>query len=124
MKSVLYSIILILIMLSLTTCYYYKEDIRYSKNQCDTTNITFSGKVVPVFAQNCLICHGNAVAPPDGGGLRLENYADVKMNITRAFGAMSHAPGFFPMPLGQSATIDTCEIKIVRIWKDAGMPDN
>lgn len=124
MKSVFYSILLIIIMLSLTTCFYNKEDILYAKNQCDTTNITFSGKVSPVFAKNCLVCHGNAVAPPDGGGLRLEDYADVKANISRAYGAMSHLPGFIPMPLGQSETIDQCEIKIVRIWKDSGMPDN
>jgi len=124
MKSIFYSILLIIIMLSLTTCYYYKEDIKYPKNICDTTNITFTGKVAPVFARNCLVCHGNAVAPPDGGGLRLELYADVKTNINRAFGAMSHLPGFIPMPLGQSETIDPCDIKIVRIWKDSGMPNN
>lgn len=111
-------------MLSFTTCYYYKEDIISPKNICDTTNITFTGKVAPVFARNCLVCHSNAVAPPDGGGLRLEHYADVKTNINKAFGSMSHLPGFVQMPLGQSETIDPCEIKIVGIWRNSGMPNN
>ena len=124
MKSFFYSILFLFVIASFTTCYYYKEDIRYSNNACDTTNITFTGKVAPVFANNCLVCHGNSVAPPDGGGLRLQDYADVKANITKAFGSMSHLPGFIPMPLGQSETIDPCSIKIVRIWIDAGMPDN
>lgn len=124
MKSFFYSILFLFVIASFTTCYYYKEDIRYSNNSCDTTNITFTGKVAPVFASNCLVCHGNTVAPPDGGGLRLQDYADVKANITKAFGSMSHQPGFIPMPLGQSETINPCSIEIVRKWIDAGMPDN
>jgi hypothetical protein len=124
MKPLVYLVLLFIISITCSTCLYNKEDILYAEKSCDTTNITFSGKVAPVFARNCLVCHGNAVSPPDGGGLRLQDYPDVRANITRAYGSMSHKPGFVPMPLGMSGTIDSCEIKIVRIWMNAGMPDN
>ena len=111
-------------MFSFSNCLYNKADILYPANACDTSNVTFKGKVAPVFASHCLVCHGNSVSPPNGGGHRLQDYADVKANILIAYGAMSHQPGFIPMPLGQKETIDPCEIKIVRIWKDAGAPNN
>jgi len=126
MKSFISIFVILFFILSFNECTYNKEDVLYSTktNTCDTTNITFQAKVAPIFAQNCLICHGNAVSPPDGGGIRLQDYQDVKANIDRVYGAMSHKAGFIPMPLGSTSTIDPCQIKIVRIWKDAGAPNN
>jgi hypothetical protein len=127
MRKIFYFLILAFIIFSFSKCYYYKEEVLNPvlANSCDTTNITYSGKVVPIFATNCLSCHGNAaVAGGDGGGIKLEDFPDLKANLNRAYGAMSHLPGFFPMPKGMSSTIDPCQIKIVRIWKDAGALNN
>ncbi|HLP04411.1 MAG TPA: hypothetical protein VK152_03180 [Paludibacter sp.] len=107
-------------------CVYNNEEDLYpgQTETCDTTNITFSGKVAPVLRANCLACHGNSVAASNGGGIRLEDYSDVSANIQRLFGAMSHQPGYIPMPKGISSKIDECQINAVRIWKEAGTPDN
>ena len=124
MKSLFYFTILVVILFIFSRCVYNKAEVLYPNNKCDTTNITFTGKVAPVFANHCLSCHGNAVSPPDGAGIRLQDYADVKTNLALAYAAMTHQSGLVPMPLGQTETIDACEITIVRIWKDAGAPNN
>jgi len=126
MKILIYFGLLVVVALVLSTCAYNNEEVLYPKlaNTCDTTNITFSTKVAAVFSKNCLSCHGNSVATSNGGGIRLQDYVDVKANLDAAYGSMSHKQGYTPMPKGMSNTIDTCEIKIVRIWKDAGAPNN
>ena len=127
MKKTIYFLLLVFIGINLSTCTYNNEQTLYPvlSNTCDTTNITFSGKVAPIFRANCLSCHGNAaVAAGNGGGIRLENYSDLKAILNRAYGSMAHLPGYVPMPKNMSGTIDTCQIKIVGIWKAAGAPDN
>jgi len=124
MKSLLEIVILIIIILSLSTCYYNKEEILYQDKSCDTTNITYIGKIDTIFSKKtCFSCHASTVAPPDGGGLQLDKYAIVKANINRVIGAITHQPGFKSMPLGQSETIDPCSINIIQLWKAAGMPE-
>ena len=124
MKSLFNITILIIILISFSTCFYNKEEILYPDKSCNTTNITYLGKIDSVFSKNtCFSCHASTVAPPDGGGLQLDKYATVKENINRVIGAINHQPGFKPMPLGQSEKIDPCSILIIQLWKDAGMPE-
>ena len=124
MKSFVFVFFLFIVMFSFSNCLYNKEDKLYPDNPCDTTHITYNGKIDSVFAANtCYTCHATSVAPPDGGGLRLDIYPVVKENINRVYGAITHKNGFKPMPLGQSETIDPCAIKIIQIWKDSGMPE-
>ena len=117
---------MVVIVLGLTTCTYNNEEVLYSNSNdsCDTTNITFKTKVTSVFSRNCLACHGNSVADNNGGGIRLQDYNDVKAILNNAYGSMAHLPGYPPMPKGMSNTIDACDIKTVRIWKEAGAPNN
>ena len=95
MKKTINFLLLVFIGISLSTCTYNNEQTLYPvlSNSCDTTNITFSGKVAPIFKANCLSCHGNAaVAAGNGGGVKLEDYSDVKANLNRAYGSMAHLP--------------------------------
>jgi len=125
MKSSICLFFLIIIPLSFSSCLYDKQDKLYPNQPCDTTHITYNGKIDSVFVRNtCFTCHATSVAPPDGGGLRLDIYSVVKENINRVYGAVSHQSGFKAMPLGQSETIDPCALKIIQIWKDSGMPEN
>jgi len=112
--------------LGLCTCFYNKEEVLYPNqtNTCDTTNITFNGKVVAVLEANCFRCHGNAVAISEGAGIRLEDYADVNDRMDQMYGAMAHLDGYLPMPRDKSSKIDSCQIKTFRIWKDAGGLNN
>lgn len=126
MRKKIYLFLFLLILFGFNSCYYHNEETLYSNatNTCDTTNITFKATVAPIFRENCLSCHGNAVASSNGGGVRLEDYVDVKEHLDHAYGSMSHLPGYLPMPKGMSNTIDECQIKKVRIWKDAGGLNN
>jgi len=125
LKSGFYLSGFIILLFSLTTCYYNKEEILYPDKPCVTTHITFTGKIDSLFATNtCYTCHASSVAPPDGGGLKLDKYTVARDNINRVYGAVTHQNGFFAMPLGQNETIDPCAINIIQVWRDSGMPEN
>ena len=110
-----------------SACYYDNEEFLYPQvnNTCDTTNITFSKSIVPILANNCLSCHSNASAAGLGANVKLENYADVKVYADnhKLFGSINQSAGFFAMPLG-SPKLDDCKIKTVRLWINAGAPNN
>lgn len=126
MKATIFVVILVIFGLSFTTCNTNNEEQLYptTNDSCDTTDITFTAKVAPIFVENCVRCHGNSVAASQGGGIRLQDYDDIKLNLNNAYGSMNHSSGFTRMPKDMSSTIDPCKIKIVRIWKDAGAPEN
>ncbi|GGG14724.1 c-type cytochrome [Pontibacter amylolyticus] len=88
---------------------------------CDTA-VTFSGSVVPILAANCYACHAANIAE---GGVVLSNYAGVKVKVDdrRLIGAISHAPGFSPMPQG-AAKLSACDIEKIKKWVDNGAPNN
>lgn len=104
----------------LNGCYYDKEEILYGTN-CDTSNITYSSTITGIVNNyGCLGCH---VGANPSAGINLETYANVKMVVDngRLYGAISHAPGFKPMPDG-AAKMNPCDLKKVKAWIDAGTP--
>lgn len=126
MKNIGYFFVLIFIIIGFSKCYYNNEETLYADltNSCDTANITFKAKVVPILKEHCYKCHSNAVATDNGAGIRLEDYGDVKNNLNRVYGAITHQDNFSAMPKDMTAKIDTCQIKIIRIWMEAGGLDN
>jgi hypothetical protein len=110
-----------------TSCYYDSEEFLYPEinNQCDTTNITFSGSVSPVLSQYCFSCHSNSTAAAYGGNIKLEDYADVKIQADngRLLGAIQRAPGYSPMPKG-AGKLNDCTISLFQIWIENGASDN
>ena len=107
----------------LSGCYYDKEAELYPfTNNCDTTNVTFSGSVAPVMASNCNGCHSGASA---SAGVKTDNYNDllVIVNNGKLWGTVNHDPGFKPMP--QNAQIlPVCDRSKIKIWITAGAPNN
>jgi Fe-S cluster biogenesis protein NfuA len=89
---------------------------------CDTANVTFSGTIVPILQGNCIGCHS---APVGSGGVILTTYADVLtvVNNGKLWGAVNFSPGFIGMPYNGSKMND-CNIAKIRIWINAGAPDN
>ena len=95
---------------------------------CDTTNITFSGKVQPTLATNCLLsgCHlGNN--PPNG--VFLDTYTHVKAQLVLVngtpllLGVIKHLSGFTPMPKDK-AMLDACDITKIEMWIAKGAINN
>jgi hypothetical protein len=116
-----------LMLLIVSGCYYNSEEFLYPEinNQCDTSDITFTGSVSPVLSQYCFSCHSNTTAAAYGGNIKLEDYVDVKTYADngRLLGAIQHSPGYSAMPRGAGKLSD-CTIKTIRIWTEDGTPNN
>ncbi len=95
-----------------------KNDTCLIKNSCDTSSITFSKTVLPIFDGYCVGCHGTITSY---AGLRLNNYANVQdaLNSARLLGAINWGPGFIRMPLDQAQLLG-CDIKKIEIWVKNG----
>lgn len=116
---------LIMVITLLASCYYDNEEALYPSlnTQCDTTNVTFSGTVVPMLAGNCLSCHSNSTAAAFGNNIRLEDYADVQIRAAAVAGSIKHTGNYSPMPKNGGKLKD-CAIRQFDIWVRQGMPDN
>jgi hypothetical protein len=117
----LYIIIAIVSIISLLvfSCYYDSEEALYPTltSSCDTTNVTFSGTIVPILSGNCYSCHSNANAG-FGGNIRLEAITDVRSISAKLIIAIKQT-GAKPMP--PSGKLKACSITQFEIWVRNGM---
>jgi mono/diheme cytochrome c family protein len=81
---------------------------------CDTTNVSYNGSVVPIFEQYCISCHSGATPQ---GGLDLTNFEQVAFvaQSGQLIGSISHLAGYSPMPKDGNKLSD-CEIRTIEIW--------
>jgi hypothetical protein len=123
----LYSLLAIItvILLFFVSCYYDDEEALYPSlnTACDTTNVTFSGTIVPILSNNCLSCHSNATAASAGNNIRLENYADVVARAVSVAGSIKQTGSLPPMPKN-GGKIKACSITQFDIWVKKGMLNN
>lgn len=89
---------------------------------CDSTQFKYSTNVSPLMSTYCLGCH-SGTAP--SAGINLSTYTGVRTVAIsgRLLGAISHAPGYSPMPKNASK-LSTCQIAQVRKWVESGAPNN
>lgn len=99
-----------------------EEDLYPETVVCDTTAITYSGTVQHILMHSCYNCHSAASA---SGGIILDSYAEVKKQADNGhlLGAVSHASGYIPMPLGGSK-LPACDIAGIKKWVESGAPNN
>jgi len=116
-------IILPLVLFILSGCYYDSEEALYGtpNTVCDTSVTKFSTEIKPILQSNCLTCHSNASAIGNGGGIRLQDYADVKTQVNngKLIGSIEHRAGFSAMPKG-GGMISDCNILIINTWITKG----
>jgi len=116
-------IILPLVLFILSGCYYDSEEALYGtpNTVCDTSVTKFSTEIKPILQSNCLTCHSNASAIGNGGGIRLQDYADVKTQVNngKLIGSIEHRAGFSAMPKG-GGMISDCNILIINTWITRG----
>jgi hypothetical protein len=126
MKSLLPAFVsFVTILLLSVSCYYDNEEALYPSlnSVCDTTNVTFSARIVPILADNCLSCHSNASAAAAGNNIRLQDYVDVKARTTAITGSINHSGSFSPMPKN-GGKLNACSITLVDIWIRNGAINN
>ena len=118
-------IICAIISIIFSSCYYDNEEALYPSlsSSCDTSNVTFNAKIVPILANNCLSCHSNATAAVAGNNIKLQDYIDVKARTTAIAGSIKHTGTFSPMPKN-GGKLNTCTIKMVDIWIRNGSLNN
>jgi hypothetical protein len=88
---------------------------------CDTTNVTYSLSIAPLLQNKCNGCHG-ATSP--GGGVVLTTFAGAQAAALngKLLSSVEHTSAF-PMPKNGSK-LPQCEIDMIRIWVNAGAPNN
>jgi len=87
---------------------------------CDTTHVSYANSVVPILQNNgCITCHSG------GNAVLLNTYSAVRESALngRLYGSINHDPQYVSMPQG-GAKLGACYIATVRIWIEAGAPDN
>ncbi len=126
MKKI-FHVLILLSLGALSACYYDNEEELYpedpgSSTSCDTTNVSYELAVLPILDTHCLNCHDEAAA---SGNVVLEGHANVmrEANSGRLLGAISHSPGFSPMPRNANKLPD-CEILTIQAWISQGAQNN
>lgn len=108
----------------LWACTYNNEEELYGNlpGTCDTTTVSYATDILPLLQSNCYGCHSQAASM---GGINLEGHSRVKLfaDNGRLLGAVSHAPGFSPMPKNGSK-LPACDINKIRRWINMGTPNN
>lgn len=115
--------IIIAVIVLLSSCYYDKEELLYGFSSCDTVNIKYNVQIVNIISANCLRCHAGDAG--DGGGVQLGSYNGVKTQALngKLVGAVSHKPGFSPMPK-DGGKLSNCQITAIESWIKQGAPNN
>ena len=124
MKKLIVPLMIVL----LSSCYYDKEDQLYplsnsgSGGTCDTTNVTYTAAIQPILAQNCALsgCH-DAATKSSGYDLSSYDGAKATANSGRMMGSIKQENGFSPMPKGMTKLND-CNISKISAWINKGMP--
>ncbi len=114
------SLFLLIILAGLTIISCSKKDAQSLQNNggnntnCDTANMTYSTHVKPILQNECTSCHAASNA---SGGIILDTYNGAKIVAEngKLIGAISHANGFIPMPLGRSK-LSNCNINTISAW--------
>lgn len=89
---------------------------------CDTTNMSFSMDIQPIFNTNCTGCHGGSNPQ---AGINLSNYSGVSnvLSANRLLGAIKHQAGFTAMPPSGNP-LSTCKIDQIEAWVNQGAKNN
>lgn len=115
-------IILFVSLLIFGGCYYDNEVDLYGMDDCNTTDISYSGFVQPLLQENCYQCHSTIA---NQGGVALEGYDAVIpwVNNQRLMGALRHESGFSPMPQN-APQLNACMLDQMQSWIDDGALNN
>lgn len=112
-----------------TSCYYDNEEKLYEGflAACDTSEISFSKDIKPIFAVSCDNCHSTETAPVLGAGINLdgaERIAAYELQFPgRLYGSVAQVRPYSPMPKG-GRKLDDCSLSKIDAWIKAGTPDN
>lgn len=116
-----YSLVIILIICSIPSCYYDVEEELYPDG-CLTEAASYTMDVLPILRNNCFSCHDQSA---NFGNVTLEGYDKVLefVNNGELLGAIKHEDGFAPMPQN-AAQLVACDIEKIENWIAEGAKNN
>lgn len=93
-----------------------------SAGLCDTSNVSYSGFVVPLITNYCIGCHSGA-AP--SGNLSLSSYPGIQTVALngKLLGAITWTNGYVKMPKN-SNKLSACNINKIKAWINDGAQNN
>ncbi|MEO8588274.1 MAG: hypothetical protein ABI432_02810 [Flavobacteriales bacterium] len=117
-------VLLFLPTLLFAACTYDKADeLAEPAGACDTTNVTYTGTIVPIMITRCALpgCH----VPGGNGTGDLTTYAGVQNHVLngKLLAAVQHTTGAIPMP-PDGSMIPMCDILRISAWIQQGAPNN
>jgi cytochrome c5 len=122
MKSI--SILLLAWLFLIFGCAKNNEEKLFPKDNstnCDTSSVSFSKDVLPIFQNSCNSCHsGNQ--PLNGMDLSSHDGAVKVANTGRLLGAINHQSGYSAMP--KEGKLSNCNINKITAWINKGKPNN
>ncbi len=89
---------------------------------CDSTNLSFTNRIMPILNTWCVGCHNATTA---GGGFDFTSYDGVVACIApdnRLSGSIHKLTGYSAMP--KDGNMSDCEIKVIQKWIDTNYPNN
>lgn len=110
-------------LLTMSGCYYdVVEELYPGDASCDTSQVTYTGDILPLLQAQCMVCHSAAASQ---GNVNLEGYTQVKTYADngKLLGSVSHASGYVAMPQG-AAQLSSCNVNKIRAWINRGAPNN
>lgn len=115
-------LILAILTLLLSSCYYDVEEELYGPLDCVPANVSFKNDVVPIMDNYCNSCHNKA---NQSGGVRTDNYNEIKIvaNNGRLLGSIKHEDGYTAMPQGVE-TLSSCSVSKIEVWITEGTQNN
>ncbi len=90
------------------------------KTPCDTANVLYSTTIKPIFTLHCVGCHGYS------GGVSLATYPGVKavVNNGKLWNSVNHLSGLSKAMPNSTTKLSACNLRQLKIWIDAGAPNN
>jgi hypothetical protein len=117
------SVVLTVLVMNFSSCYYDREDYLYSSIPCDTV-ANYNGRIKAIMDNQCALsgCHSG---PSPEASLALTTYDEVKTAVAD-MGIMCNIrqeSGCVPMPKNQGP-ISACDIAALDKWQQLGFPEN
>jgi hypothetical protein len=119
-------LLLIAVIFFASGCYYDNEvDVYPFVNKpCDTTNVTYAQTIAPIMSANCNTCH-NPASPNGNPAVITSTYEGLKVvaDNGKLYNSVFWVDGKQNMPDGGSKLSD-CDLQKIKIWLNAGAPNN
>jgi hypothetical protein len=104
-------------------CYYDNEEDLYGNADCNVDSARYGADIVPLLQANCYKCH--VASAPDFSGIPLDSYAALKAYATDGKLVSRTSSTSAPMPpLSEGGLMPACDQEIIKVWVDAGAPNN